>query len=97
MPSFSGTKSSSMSSSVPGGVVSPTAGARRETRREDFGVVENASGKVRLVVDDLGRTMVRVGTCAARVAFARALTVCDVTVGVIAPSRIIAAAISNEV
>jgi hypothetical protein len=41
--------------------------------------------------------MVRVGTCAARVAFARALTVCDVTVGVIAPSRIIAAAISNEV
>jgi hypothetical protein len=85
-----------MSSSVPGGVVSPTAGARRETRREDFGVVENASGKVRLVVD-LGRTMVRVGTCAARVAFARALTVCDVTVGVIAPSRIIAAAISNEV
>jgi hypothetical protein len=95
MPSFSGTKSSSMSSSVPGGVVSPTAGARRETPREDFGVVD-ANWKVRLVVD-LGRTMVRVGTCAARVAFARALTVCDVTVGVIAPSRIIAAAISNEV
>ena len=41
--------------------------------------------------------MVRVGQCAARVAFARAFAVREVTVGVIAPSRIIAAAISNEV